>query len=165
MERRIFLEVVGSATLLTTFPATIPESTKIKPDLLVCPVLKVDSINSNNRLYPKAVIEAEVARYAPNVMLGQMEMPNTGAISFAAVSHRIKRIFMQDDWLMAEIVVLNTPSGKILQSLLDNKVEVVFRTAGIGACEVNENNILVIDESFKLTGIHALSPDRAVQYA
>jgi hypothetical protein len=51
---------------------------------------------------------------------------------------------------MGEGEILNTPHGKILKSLINDGVRVGVSSRGVGNGKVNENGILVIDESYKL---------------
>jgi hypothetical protein len=58
---------------------------------------------------------------------------------------------------MGEGIVLNTPMGKLLQSLINDGVRVGISSRGVGNGKVNENGILVIGESYKLITFDAVA--------
>ena len=90
-------------------------------------------------------------------------MPKTAIVSLANVSHIINRLKMVDDYMVGDIEVLNTPSGRVLQRLLESSLDsVAFRTQGIGNGTVNDDGILIIRDNYKLISIHALSITDAV---
>ena len=58
---------------------------------------------------------------------------------------------------MGEGIILNTPSGKILKSLINDGVRVGISSRGVGNGKVNEEGILVIGESYKLITFDAVA--------
>jgi hypothetical protein len=75
------------------------------------------------------------------------------------VSHEVKNIYLEDDYLKAEILILDTPRGKILDSIKD----ISFRPFGFGRAKVNENGDVVIGDDYKLIGVDAMPTSMSVK--
>jgi hypothetical protein len=58
---------------------------------------------------------------------------------------------------MGEGVILDTPMGKLLKSLIGGGVRVGISSRGVGNGKVNEDGILVIGESYKLITFDAVA--------
>jgi len=89
-------------------------------------VQKADTINLNNRIYPKAVMSKAVNTLMPLVksgkVFGQLDHPSfmTGA-SLAETSHLVTNLWWDkkdDTVLRGEFLILNTEKGQILQEIL-----------------------------------------------
>lgn len=172
MDRRAFLGeslIAGSMTLLARNLTLKEKSTEnVSPGQegrWVARILHADHPNGNNRIYPRAVLEKEIERFKknpPGCMFGQLDMPPDCVTRIANISHSVNDLYMNGDYLMAEIEVLKTPSGKILKKLLKEAPHsVAFRTAGVGNGCMDEEGVLTINESYSMTGVHALSSDKA----
>jgi hypothetical protein len=162
MDRRTFLAEVLVISLLgkISLPTT-SELQKISDSKYLATVLKVDSPNSNKRIYPRKVVEKAIKEYLDNNPmlggLGQLGMTTDAKIHFDKASHFVRNLYFEGDYLKAEIEVLKKlPDGKVLQSMLDHNVGVSFRTSGVGQVRVIEGDIFVIQEDFKLVQICAL---------
>ncbi len=126
-------------------------------------ILRADVPNGNNRIYTRDVLEKIVQDHRELVqsrtMMGELGMPKELLIHFDSVSHVVKDLKIENDYLKAEIEVLDTPKGKILQFLLD-KNEVVFRSRGLGQGRVREDGVFVVDkDTYKLVAIDAVPPE------
>jgi len=135
------------------------------------PVLRADTPNGNNRIYPASILKSIIESFNsrgmyysldPKTMIGQLGNSADGKICLSQASHIVDNLFVEDDLLYAEISPLNTPCGAVLKSMLDNNVKVCFRTQGIGEVSVREDDIFVVQNSYKLVTINALSSDKAV---
>jgi hypothetical protein len=58
---------------------------------------------------------------------------------------------------MGEGEVLDTPSGKVLRSLINSGVRVGISSRGVGNGSTNEDGVLVIGESYKLITFDAVA--------
>jgi hypothetical protein len=135
-------------------------------------VARADRPNGNKRIYPLSVLQRVVADSADAVahrqMIGQLGMPADSIIHFSQASHIVRSLKLSDfgpqiGWqLIAEIELLATPCGVILKKLLASPGQVAFRTAGVGHGKINDDGILVIDDSYKLVGVHAVPAKDAV---
>ena len=86
-----------------------------------------------------------------------MDHPTDSIIHFTNASHKVTKLWWENNTLMGEGVILNTPSGKILRSLINDGVRVGISSRGVGNGKVNEDGILVIGESYKLITFDAVA--------
>lgn len=127
-------------------------------------VLRADHPNGNKRIYPKEILEKVIEQFRWDgiaTTTGQLGMPQDGIMRLSEMSHMVINLHMEEDYLVAEIAVMDTPQGKVLKQLLnDNPNTVAFRTMGVGFGEMNDDACLEL-ASFQLTGIHAVSAGEA----
>lgn len=53
-------------------------------------------------------------------------------ISLFNVSHKINDVFLKNNKIYGDVTILDTPSGKIIQKLIDNKINIQFRIRTMG---------------------------------
>lgn len=102
-----------------------------------------DVQNGNGRLYPRVVLEREVARLQPMItekrILGELDHPADAKIHLDKVSHMLTRLDMRPTGeVYGEATVLETPSGKVLTELLRSGVKLGISSRGFGS--VNRHN-------------------------
>lgn len=123
-------------------------------------VIVADKPNCNNRIYPAELCRQMVEEFKRSTgLMGHLGVPTTGKVELETVSHQITNLRFDelDQKLKAEIRILNTPCGKLLNNLLNDKVDVQFRTTGVGSGKVDANGNLVINmDTYKLISIDAL---------
>ncbi len=102
----------------------------------------LDTVNSQNQIYCRDAVEAAVAKFNNEIEAnravgeldagGILQRPYPSAIDFTKVSHRVTRLWIEDDILKAEIESLDTPNGKLLTELLETglKPKLGVRAAG-----------------------------------
>ena len=127
-------------------------------------IMQVDKpMPISGRIYPKAAMAREIQQMQSIIqaraLCGHLDHQSGVTIDFAQVSHMITDLRLCGNAVFAKIQVLDTPNGKILQTLLDNKVKVVFAIIGIGGGIVNDEGYLVINDDFKLITINAVAAD------
>ena len=72
---------------------------------------------NNNNVYTKAVLEKVVKDFERRkCVLGCLE-PSSNSLRLEKISHKIVKIWLTEDRLMAEIMILNTPCGNILKNM------------------------------------------------
>ena len=127
-------------------------------------IMKANVPNKNNRIYPLDVLNKMIEQVQPAIserrFLGQLGYPDEAVVQFGQVSHMVTDLRMEDDSMVAEIEVLNTPNGKELKKMLDED-KVAFRIFALGTGKINEDGMLVISENSKLVSINAMSPEIA----
>ncbi len=108
--------------------------------------------NGNGRKYPKHILEREFNKYNEGPVknrtaLGELDHPDSSIINLNNVSHLITKIWWEGNNVMAEIELLNTPSGRIAQEIVSNKIPLGISTRGMGSVkQVNENTVEVQDD-------------------
>lgn len=102
----------------------------------VC-VVKFNEMNKNGRVYSSKCFNLDdpiiQEKLKTNSFFGEMGFPQDGRleVDLTKVSHRITNLYKKDDGLYADIEILDTPNGKILEKALKNSL-VGFRTRGTG---------------------------------
>ena len=109
--------------------------------------------NGNGRVYPQAILEREVANYAKLVKerraLGELDHPDSSVINLANASHMVTRIWMEGKVCKGTIRVLPTPSGKILESLINSDVKLGISSRGMGSV-TERNGVTMVEDDFQL---------------
>ena len=87
---------------------------------------KSDTLNQNGRVYPRSILEREVRNYQKfiqeNRALGECDHPDSSVVELKNASHIVREAQMNGDVCYGVIELLNTPSGQILQSLVESGV-------------------------------------------
>ena len=111
---------------------------------------KSDTLNQNGRIYPKGIIEREVENYQKfireNRALGECDHPDTSVVELKNVSHIVREAHMQGDVVYGTIELLDTPSGKIVQSLVESGVTLGISSRGVGTTRAQGSNQIVQDD-------------------
>jgi hypothetical protein len=89
--------------------------------------------------------------------LGELDHPDNSIIHFDKSSHLITKLWWENNVLMGEGEVLDTPHGRILRSLLEAGVRVGMSSRGVGNGTTNNEGVLVIGESYKLITFDAVA--------
>jgi len=115
---------------------------------------EADAVNKNKRMYTHGVLDENVKKLQECMkargLVGELDHPEDSIIHFEKASHVITKLWWEGNTLMGEGEILNTPHGKILKALINDGVRVGVSSRGVGNGKVNENGILVINESYKL---------------
>ena len=122
---------------------------------------EAESINKNKRMYPYEVLNTNVLKLQESIdsggLVGELDHPQDSIIHFEKASHKVTRLWWDGKVLMGEGMILTTPAGMILRSLLNDGVRVGISSRGVGNGKVNENGVLVIGESYKLITFDAVA--------
>lgn len=122
---------------------------------------EAEAPNKNKRIYPYNVLDENVKRLK-NVMgnrglIGELDHPNDSIIHFEKASHIITNLWWNNNVLMGEGEILNTPCGRVLKALIEDGVRVGISSRGVGNGKTNDNGVLVIGESYKLITFDAVA--------
>src|SRR5574343_552170 len=97
---------------------------------------KADTVNQNGRIYPLRVLEREVRNYQKFIVenrgIGELDHPETSVVNLKNVSHKVIEAYINDGVVYGSIQILNTPSGKILQDLIEGQVKLGISSRGVG---------------------------------
>jgi len=114
---------------------------------------KSDTLNQNGRIYPKVILEREVRNYqkfiAENRALGECDHPDSSVVELKNASHIVREAYMDGDVCYGVVELLNTPSGKILQSLVESGVTLGISSRGVGSTRRN-GDVDVVQDDFQL---------------
>ena len=114
---------------------------------------KANTLNQNGRVYPLDILEREVRNYqkfiAENRALGELDHPDSSVVELKNASHIVREAYMQGDICYGSVEILDTPSGKILKSLVDSGVTLGISSRGVGSTR-KESDYQVVQDDFQL---------------
>jgi hypothetical protein len=114
---------------------------------------RADTLNQNGRVYPRSVLEREIINYQKfikeNRALGECDHPDTSVIELKNVSHIVRSAEIQGEDVVGTIEILDTPNGKIVQSLIESGVTLGISSRGVGSTR-SEGNTQVVQDDFQL---------------
>ena len=111
---------------------------------------KADTLNQNGRIYPEEILAREVRNYqkfiAENRALGECDHPDSSVVELKNASHIIREAHMDGDVCFGTVELLDTPSGKILQSLVESGVTLGISSRGVGSTKRQGDHDIVQDD-------------------
>lgn len=114
---------------------------------------KSNTLNQNGRVYPYEILEREVRNYQKfiqeNRALGELDHPDSSVVELKNASHIVKEAYMDGDICYGTVEILDTPSGKILKSLVSSGVTLGISSRGVGSTR-REGDHQVVQEDFQL---------------
>ena len=114
---------------------------------------KANTLNQNGRVYPMDILEREVRNYqkfiAENRALGECDHPDSSVVELKNASHIIREAYMDGDICYGTVELLDTPAGKILQSLVESGVTLGISSRGVGSTK-SEGEYQVVQDDFQL---------------
>tara|TARA_R100000008_G_C3525055_1_gene136134 strand:- start:147 stop:797 length:651 start_codon:yes stop_codon:yes gene_type:complete len=111
---------------------------------------EADIQNGNGRVYPHRVLMREMKNYQKLVQerraLGELDHPEDSVINLKNASHMITEVWWDNKSVMGKVKVLNTPSGKILQELVNDGVKLGISSRGMGSVSESAGQTIVEDD-------------------
>lgn len=121
---------------------------------------RADQENGNGRIYSKRILEREDRNYQKLIRekraLGELDHPDDSVVNLRNASHRVLRTFWKGPELWGTIHVLSTPSGQILEALINDGVMVGISSRGLGSVDESGSSIIV-QEDFLLIAMDIVS--------
>ncbi len=136
-------------------PDQIKESREINNGKIIMKgvLQKADTLNQNGRIYPREILEREVRNYQKfikeNRALGECDHPDSSVVELKNASHIIREAHMDGGTCYGTVELLDTPSGKILQSLVESGVTLGISSRGVGST-TREGDYDVVQDDFQL---------------
>ena len=116
-------------------------------------IQRANTLNQNGRVYPKTILEREIINYQKlireNRALGECDHPDSSVIELKNASHIVREAYMKGDDVYGRIEILDTPSGKIIQSLIESGVTLGISSRGVGST-VSQGGNQVVQDDFQL---------------
>lgn len=114
---------------------------------------KADTLNQNGRIYPKWILEREVENYQKYIIerraCGHCDHPEHSVVELKEISHNIIQTWWEGNVLYGKLEILNTPNGKILQSLIEDRIKLGVSSRGVGSTE-KDGDYHVVQDDFQL---------------
>ena len=117
---------------------------------------RADQPNSNKRIYPKQVLESQVGRLQELIearrLCGELDHPKNETIKLSNASHLITRLWMEGNEVFGRAELLNTPAGKVAQTLVNDGVSVGISSRGLGTLSeaVSTDGYKTVNDDYKL---------------
>lgn len=149
------LSLLTEWTPLSINPALVKESRMQNGGKIMLRgvIQRSDTLNQNGRIYPRPILEREIINYQKfikeNRALGECDHPDTSVVELKNASHIVREARMEGDTVYGAVELLDTPSGKILQSLIESGVTLGISSRGVGSTKQQGGN-LVVQEDFQL---------------
>ena len=149
------LRLLNSYEIFDYTPEMIKESReKNNGKVMMRGVLqKADTLNQNGRIYPIHVLEREVRNYqkfiVENRAMGELDHPDSSVVNLKNVSHVVREAHLESGTVYGTIELLDTPSGKILQSLVDSGVKLGISSRGVGSTK-KQGDYHIVQDDFQL---------------
>jgi len=117
--------------------------------------LQSEMANKNKRIYPKSVMEKEVARYMKEYVdskraFGELGHPEGPTINLDRVSHIITSLKEDGNNYIGRAKILNTPMGNIVKGLIEGGAQLGVSSRGMGTLKEKEDGINEVQSDFYL---------------
>ena len=147
---------------LTYDKNTIKEAIEKKAPIVLTTILqRADAVNQNKRIYGRKTLEREVENYKKAVMegraTGELDHPTESVVELKNVSHVIREIWWDGCEVVGKVEILNTPCGKIVQSLLESNLKIGISSRGVGETTKTNEGYDMVDENFMLIAFDLVS--------
>lgn len=114
---------------------------------------KANTLNQNGRVYPLPILQREIMNYQKFIRegrsLGELDHPDSSVVELKNVSHIVRDAQMDGDAVIGTVEILNTPSGKILQSLIESGVTLGISSRGVGTTK-RQGDTQIVQDDFQL---------------
>jgi hypothetical protein len=132
--------------------------------------MQAEKPNKNGRMYPKGIMEKEIARYQDLISekrsLGELGHPPNPQINLNQVSHLITGLRFEGNDIIGKAKILDTPMGKIAKNFLEEGVRLGVSSRGLGSLK-ERNGINEVQDDFHLATVDIVAdpsaPDAFVQ--
>ena len=116
-------------------------------------IQRANTLNQNGRIYPKSILEREIINYQKliqeNRALGECDHPDSSVVELKNVSHIVRHARMENEDVYGEIEILDTPSGKIIQSLIESGITLGISSRGVGSTR-RDGDTQIVQDDFQL---------------
>lgn len=118
---------------------------------------RADAKNANGRIYSRGLFEriledADVRdRLNSRAMVGELDHPQSGTTAMSRISHVVVAQKLQEDGAVHGVAeILDTPMGKILETLFRAKIRVGVSSRGDGTVTIKGGTEYVNESDYKL---------------
>ena len=118
------------------------------------PFLEAEIKNKNGRIYPQELIVREVNTFViekigKNRAVGECDHPDSPQINLDRISHVIESLVMEKNLGIGVARIIDTPKGRILETLVKEGILLGMSTRGVGSLEEetvkDDFNLITID--------------------
>ena len=115
------------------------------------PYMACEEVNKNKRIYTESDMEREVNRYVqemviPKRALGELNHPASAEVDLERACHMVNSLTWEGKTVIGESVVLSTPTGQIVRSLINDGVKVGMSSRALGQLSEEHNGVNRVNE-------------------
>ena len=143
--------------LFEVTPTMLKESKDKYGRFMVKGVLqRANAKNQNGRVYPKDILKREVTKYMgrevkENRAYGELDHPESSVVELKNTSHIVRDVYWRGDDVMGTVEILNTPTVKILQEIINAKCTFGISSRGMGSVkQISEDGTVAVEQDFEL---------------
>ena len=108
------------------------------------PYCMANSPNQNGRIYQLDEMTNEVARYTDTMVktrraIGEMNHPQSTEVNPVNACHLVTELKQNGNYFMGKSLILDTPMGQLLKSLVKDKIQMGISTRGLGNLAESSN--------------------------
>jgi hypothetical protein len=112
------------------------------------PYCMANSPNQNGRIYQLDEMIKEVARYNDSMVktrraIGEMNHPQSTEVNPVNACHLVTELRQNGNYFMGKSLILDTPMGQLLKSLVKDKIQMGISTRGLGNLAESSNGKMV----------------------
>ena len=101
------------------------------------PYMMAEKQNQNGRIYQLDEMSKEVDRYLTNMVqtrrsIGEMNHPQSTEVNPVNACHLVTELKQNGNYFMGKSLILDTPMGQLLKSLVKDKIQMGISTRGLG---------------------------------
>lgn len=108
------------------------------------PYMMADKANQNGRVYQLDEMTKEVGRYMTDMVktrraIGEMNHPQSTEVNPVNACHLVTELKQNGNYFMGKSLILDTPMGQLLKSLVKDKIQMGISTRGLGNLAESSN--------------------------
>lgn len=148
------MKLIKEVTEEIKYISELNEETGKKSHFIEGVFLQSNLKNRNGRMYPKEVMQKEVARYTAEAIdkkraYGELGHPDGPTVNLDRVSHMIVGLKEDGDNYIGRAKILDTPMGRIVKELIDEGASLGVSSRGLGSLK-ERNGVNEVQEDFML---------------
>jgi hypothetical protein len=121
------------------------------------PYMMAEKQNQNGRVYALDEMVREVGRYSTDMIqtrraIGEMNHPQSTEINPVNACHLVTELKQNGNYFMGKSLILDTPMGQLLKSLVKDKIQMGISTRGLG-------NLTESSQGKKVSNFHLICLD------
>lgn len=122
--------------------------------------------NRNGRIYSRPILERAVRDFTSSMVqtrsaLGELGHRDAADICHDRASHLIESLKWEGNDVVGKALILDTPCGKIVKSLMDAKVRIAVSSRGLGSISEDKDGNGLVDPDFSLVTVDIVSDPSA----
>lgn len=121
------------------------------------PYMMAEKQNQNGRIYALDEMTREVTKYTKDMIqtrraIGEMNHPQSTEVNPINACHLVTELRQNGNYFMGKSLILDTPMGQLLKSLVKDKIQMGISTRGLG-------NLTESSDGKKVSNFHLICLD------